>query len=641
MMLHSIRERAKGWFAWVIVILISIPFALWGIGSYITPDANPAIATVDDIKISSYEFQNALQREQQQIQSQSRKMDEGFLKQAVLDRLINNKALLSHLISEGYTTSRATVNQQILSDNNFQDPNTGQFSEQIFKQLLQRMGLSFESYKKLLANDLLTQQYTNGISQTAWINQQEVDSVVALLKQKRDISYITISTKMFAESIHPSDEEVSSFYEENKQKYEVSEKVKVDYIELSRKEIAKTIDISEDDIEASYNNSIAKFTIPEQRQASHILISFNKDDDDEKKAKAKELIDSLHKKLQDGEDFATLAKEYSKDPGSAQNGGDLGYFNKGDMVPEFEEVSYSLKIDAISEPFESPFGFHIIKLTAIRAAQVKPLDEVRQQIISDLQYDHAEKEYFEKSELLQTIAYEQPDSLEPAASEVGAQILISPLLAKSGGEELFSNKKLISAIFDEQILETGNNSDLIEVGNDHVVVVRINEKIPEFIKPLEQVKQEIVKTLIIKEANDKALDLANSLSKLLAEQQDIKQQLSDNKLEIVDEGLIDRNNLQIAPQILQKAFTLPRVKDKPESIAFMMRDNSGEDNKAVVLLLKAVENGISDDKEFRAMVANGLKQSRGSLYANMAIKQARSNARVEINKERLVNQDDL
>ncbi len=640
-MLHSIRERAKGWFAWVIVILISIPFALWGIGSYITPDANPAVATVDQTKISTYEFQNALQREQQQLQSQSRELDENLLKQKVVDRLINNKALLNHLRSEGYITSQATLNQQILADTSFQDPKTGKFSQAIFTQLIQRMGLSYEGFQQRLGDDLLAQQYTNGITQSAWVNESEIDSIVALLKQKRDISYILIDADKFAESSKPSDEDVKNYYENNKERYEVAERVKVAYLEVSRKEIAKTIAISDELINQTYEESLAKFTSPEQRKASHILIPFSKDAEDSVKAVAKEKVDDLHKKLTSGEDFSALAKEFSKDPGSAKNGGDLGYFNKGDMVPEFEEVSYSLKVDDISEPFESPFGFHIIKLTGIKAAKVKPLDKVKQSIISDLQYDQAEKIYFETTESLQTIAYEQPDSLEPAANELELKIKVSPLIAKSGGEGIFSQKKLIATIYDEQVLEAGNNSELIEVGNDHVVVVRISEKVPAFIKPLEEVKEKIVKSLAVKGANDKALALANSLNQALTEQQDIKQQLDDNKLERVDQGFIDRNDLLLDQQMIQKAFTMSRVKDKSESIAFMMNGEFGASSKAVVLVLNKVKNGTSEDKKFREMVANGLRQSRGTMFANMAIIQARKNAKIKINKERLISQDDL
>jgi len=454
-MLHSIREKAKGWFAWVIVILISVPFALWGIGSYITPDANPPVAMVDQTKISTYEFQNALQREQQQLESKSQNVDEKFLKQNILDRLINSKSLLNHLNSAGYMTSRSTLNAQILGDQNFQDPKTGKFSEKIFQQMLQRMGLGFESYERQLANDLLIQQYTNGLTKAAWISQTEINAVVALLKQKRDISYILIDSQKFAGTIKATDEEINTYYQANKESYEVPEKVKVAYLEVSREQIAKTIDISDDEVKELYDDNQIKYTDPEQRQASHILIPVNKDGDAESKKKARDKIEQLYKQLQSGEDFSELAEQYSKDPGSAKKGGDLGYFGKGVMVPEFEKMAFSLAINAIGEPIESPFGFHIIKLTAIKEAQIKPLSEVKQKIVTDLQYDKAEEIYYQKSESLQTIAYEQPDSLEPAANEINMAILQSPFISKNTGSGIFADKKLQLAIFDEQVLETG------------------------------------------------------------------------------------------------------------------------------------------------------------------------------------------
>jgi peptidyl-prolyl cis-trans isomerase D len=634
MMLHSIREKAKGWFAWVIVILISVPFALWGVGSYITPDANPAVAMVDQSKISSYEFQNALQREQQQLESKSQNVDEKFLKQNILDRLINSKSLLNHLTSAGYMTSRSTLNGQVLGDKNFQDPKTGQFSEKIFKQMLQRMGLAFESYEKQLADDLLIQQYTNGITKAAWVSQTEINAVVALLKQKRDISYILIDSQKFADTINPIDEEINSYYQANKESYEVPEKVKVAYLEISREQIAKTIDISDDEVKQLYDDNQIKYTDPEQRQASHILIPLNKDGGAESKKKAQEKIDQLYKQLQSGEDFAELATQYSKDPGSAKKGGDLGYFGKGVMVPEFEKMAFSLTVNAIGEPIESPFGFHIIKLTAIKEAQIKPLSDVKQKIITDLQYDKAEEIYYQKSELLQTIAYEQPDSLEPAANEINMTISHSPFISKTVGVGIFANKKLQSTIFEEQVLEAGNNSDLVTIGKDHVVVVRVIERVPASIKPLSEVKEAIIKTLINQAANAKALDIANTLSKAISEQQDINDLLIANQLEKIDQGLIDRNDFVTPREIVQKAFSMPRVKEIAGSSAFMISDKA-----AAVVIVKQVENGSSEDEEFVKTVENGLKQARGSLYANMAIMQARKNATVEINQERLTGEE--
>ncbi len=305
------------------------------------------------------------------------------------------------------------------------------------------------------------------------------------------------------------------------------------------------------------------------------------------------------------------------------------------MVPEFETVTYGLKIDEVSEPFESPFGFHIIKLTAIEEEKVKPFADVKAKILTGIQYDKAEKSYYETTELLQTIAYEQPDSLEPAASETGLNVEESALFSKSGGKGIFANKKLISTIFNEQVLESGNNSDLVEVANDHTVVVRIAERVPASIKPLEDVREDIVTILTDKGAIDKALALAESLTKALTDNQDIKQQLDDNKLEITDKGLVERDDFTIDRVLLQKAFSLPRVKDKPESAAFMMSAK-----KAVALIVKKVENGSSDDKEFVKMITANLKQSRGSLYANMAIMQARTSSKIEINEDRLYRSEE-
>jgi len=625
MMLHFIREKAKGWFAWAIVILISIPFALWGVNSYITPDSNPAVATVGESQITTYEFQNAVQNEQQQSQGQG---NERQIKSVVLERLINNYALLNLLTESGYTVSKSQLDQQIVADPNFVDPDTGKFSEQVFRQILSRMGMNLERYRNSLTKDILIEQYLQGIQQSAIITDAEIEQVMKLVKQKRDISYVEIKSDGFKETIQPTDEQILEHYQTHQVEFEVPETVQLEYLQVSRDTLAKAIEVDETEIQKYYEENNQNYTSDEERQASHILISFKADDSDEIKEKAKQEIEGIHKRLKEGEDFATLAKEFSKDPGSATNGGDLGYFKKGDMVPEFEEKAFGTAVNDITEPFESPFGYHIIMVTAIKDSQVKPLTEVKQEIISKIQFDKAEKPYYEKSEALETIAYEQPDSLEPAAIEIDLKVEKSPFISRNGGEDIFANPKLLEKAFSEQVLETGTNSDVVDLGNDNVVVVRLSERVPASIKPLEQVTDTIKDILIQKMATERAIELADSLLKTFNEGNGIDEQLKQNNLEMIDKGLIERADKETPRSITQKAFTMPRVTDKPLAETVKVPGNN-----AALIIVKAVEDGKNDDEQYAQTIRSIMERSRGQLFGNLGVMQARAETSIERNEK--------
>jgi len=630
MMLHLIRERAKGWFAWAIVILISIPFALWGVNSYITPDSNPAVATVGNNKVTTYEFQNAVQNEQQRTQSQG---DDNQLKQVVLERLINNYALLNQLTESGYVVSKNQLNQQIIADPNFVDPETGQFSEKVLGQVLSRMGMTLDSYRTNLTKDVLIEQYLQGIQQSAIITDAEVEQVMKLVKQKRDISYVIVDSENFKESIQPSAEQINEHYQAHQIDFEVPETVELEYLHISREELAKSIEVSDEDIDKYYQENSQTYSSDEERQASHILISFKADDSDDVKEKAKQQIEDIHKRLVAGEDFAQLASEFSKDPGSAKNGGDLGYFKKGAMVPEFEEKTFSTDINQITEPFESPFGYHIIKVTGIKESKTKPLSEVKDEIIKKIQFDLAERPYFEKTEALETIAYEQPDSLEPAAIETGLKVQKSPFISRKGGEGIFANPKLLEKIFSDQVLEAGNNSEMVDLGNDNVVVVRLSERVPASIKPLDSVSDTISQILVQKMASEKAMELAKSLEKAFNSGEALDELIAKNNLKMVNKGLVERSDKDTPRAITQKAFTMPRVTDKALANTVKMPGNN-----AAMIIVKAVEDGKNDDAEYAKTIRSIMERSRGQLFGNLGVMQARADTKVEIDQKLLTGE---
>jgi len=625
MLLHSIRERATGWFAWVIVILISIPFALWGINSYITPDSNPAVANVGDYKVTVQEFQNAVQNESQKLKGQ---VDDALIKQIVLERLINNRAMINYLSGSGLNISKAQIDAQIRNDENFQLD--GKFSEDLYNRYLPS-AYSKSNYRNSVATQLLLQQFSDGVVQSSIVTEQEVKRIIQLIKQKRDISYVTINTDDYKDAVTVSDEEISNYYQNFQDQFQNPEQVKLAYIEISREDVAKTIDISDEQVEKYYQDNLSEYTQPERRKASHILFTFPVDANDESKSKVQAEAQAVLDNIKSGADFAEMAKIHSKDPGSAENGGDLGFFGTGEMVPAFEASAFSLKPGDVSELIESPFGYHIIKLIAVEGGESKPLDEVKETIITTLQFDQAENAYFEKQETMQTMAYEQPDSLESVAAELGLTIKQSELFSQAGGEGIFSNSKLLNAAFSEAVLEEGNNSDLIELGDDHVTVIRVIERIPANIKPLDEVKDSIALRLKSDAMIGKAQSKADEIVKEMQAGQSMTDVAQAHSLKVENTGLVDRQAVNVPPGIMMKAFTMPR--DSKYATTKTLAGN------IAILAINSIEDGDTGDKELFDSIKAALIQNKGNQNTALSVLQIRSESNIKINSQ-LLNEEE-
>lgn len=354
-MLHFIRERAQGWLAWFIVGLISIPFALWGINSYIGGPSEVAVATINDESITQAEFQQAMQQYRERMRSMlgeefDPELFDGIeIKRSVLNGLIEQKLLLSSSHSLGQTISDTALSEIIQSTPAFQ--RDGRFDNEHYGLVLARVGLSPARYEAQLRNDMLNQELINNIQQTSVVTTANLDSVVMLEKQTRDIAYGVISAQEQSAKVTVADDDVKSYFDEHQDNYLAPERVVVDYIELSIDQLKNDVVIDDETLKQFYADNQDQFTGPVQRRVSHILI--------EESDEALTTITAVKQRLDNGEDFAELAKELSQDSGSAQQGGDLEFIQRGQMDTAFEEAAFALEsIGDVSEPVETEFGYH-------------------------------------------------------------------------------------------------------------------------------------------------------------------------------------------------------------------------------------------------------------------------------------------
>jgi peptidyl-prolyl cis-trans isomerase D len=498
-MLQVIRDKAQGWIAWAIVILISIPFALWGIQSYLGIGSEPIAATVNGSDIPQRTLDNQYQRFRQQLRDQlgaayrPEFFDDTRMRKEVLNRLIKEELLQQTSHSMGLRAGSAMIQSSILSMPTFHKD--GRFDQQTYERALRLQGLTSPGFEDRVRKALVAEQLSQAVQAASFITQQEFDARQRLMKQTREFTYFVLPTSDFKLSDELSDDEIKAYYEANQSAFISPEKVKVEYLLLDAETAGGTIDVDEELLRGYYDKNQDEFGLPEQRKASHILIQVDANAEQAAEDEAKAKIDALAEKLRNGESFEELAKQNSQDPASAASGGDLGFFGKGVMDPAFETAVFALQEGEVSEPVRTSFGFHLIKLTGIKDGSVKPFDEVRAEVETAYRKHEGERRYFEMAEQLADLSYEDPDSLEPSATALKLNLQQSDWVTREKGTGVFANPKVRAAAFSEDVLQAHNNSELIEIDGTSSVVLRVLEHQESSVQPMNEVKDQITETL--------------------------------------------------------------------------------------------------------------------------------------------------
>ncbi|HEY9148480.1 MAG TPA: peptidylprolyl isomerase, partial [Gammaproteobacteria bacterium] len=344
---------------------------------------------------------------------------------------------------------------------------------------------------------------------------------------------------------------------------------------------------------------------------------------------AKERAQALLERLRQGEDFAELAKSESQDPGSAPQGGDLGFFGRGDMVPEFEEAAFALEGEgALSEVVQSPFGFHIIKLTAVRGGEVKPFDEVKEKILADVRLEQASQQFYDMAEQLANLTYEHPDSLQLASEELQLPVKSSDYFTREGGEGIAANPKVTAAAFSDDVLIRGNNSETVELGRNHLVVLRINDHRPEAAQPLQEVREAIFNHLKREKARIAAQALAEELLQKLRAGEAPQDLAAAAEVSWHEGRTLGRDDDAMDRNLLEQAFRLPAPEQEATSSSVVAM---GSGDQAVVVLYDVVDGdpAAASDEE-REQMRNQLLQAETSAVSEALMSGVRSRMDITI-----------
>jgi peptidyl-prolyl cis-trans isomerase D len=509
--------------------LITLPFAFWGVESYVrNADSGAGVATVGGSTISQPELQGAMREQQDRMRAQlGGKLDPAMfetpqMRRAVLDSLITQKVLAQQAQKAKLTIGNEQLAQFIAGVPSLQE--NGRFSKARYEAVVAAQGMSTEMFEARLRQDMAMQQLMLPVSDAGIGSQTAASRWTAIQLEQREIAQVLLMPDAFAGQVKLAADAVQKYYDINRKQFELPDQLRAEFLVLSRDALVAQTVVSEDEIKAYYQSHSDRYRAGETRRASHILIQVAKNateaDTKVAKAKADELLAKL--KTSPG-DFAKLARENSQDTISAAKGGDLDWFGRGAMVKAFEEAAFALKEGQTSELVRSDFGFHIIRLTGVRPEQVKPIAEVKAEIAAEIKRETGMKKYSETAEAFGNMVYEQADSLKPAAEKWKLEARQTQWLAR--GAKLpppFDNKKLLDAVFGDDAVKNKRNTEAVEVAPGTLVSARVLEYKPAALQSLETVKGDIEKRLIRDEAAKLAVKDGEEKLALLAKGEAVK-----------------------------------------------------------------------------------------------------------------------
>ncbi len=593
-MLENIREKSQGVVAKTILGLIILTFAVAGIGNY-SNSADTSVAEVNGQKITKNAFDKAYQNQRGRMEQQFGQMFETLsadatymanFRNGVLDNLINETLIDQSTVNLAIRISDERLKKTIREMPEFQVD--GIFDNNRYLAIINQAGFYQSSdFRDYLRVEMTRRQLSQGLVSSEFNLPYQEEMFNALQNQKRDIRFATISAEQFKTTSEVSDEEINNYYLANQTRFENQEQVKVDYLVLDVNEIAKSIEVSDEELNQYYQDNIDNYRQAEQRRVSHILIEFA---DDESAAKTS--IEALLARINQGEDFATLAKEHSTDTFSGENGGDLEWIEFGVMDPTFDESAFALtEVGSVSGIVKSEFGFHIIKLTELKAEQTKAFSEVSEELQAKVSNEKAQDKFFALQQEMAQISFEFPDSLDDAAEAVNVSIQTSAWLTRGGNVLPFNNPQVIETIFSDLVLTDNVNSDVIEVNDNLAIVVRLNEYQAAEVKPQTEVSEQITTTLVAQKATAKALATADELLTQFKAGTDITEALTAVNSSFVVKPAIARFGGDIDQSITKEAFVLPHPSEGNVSAATVTLTNG---DLALVEVQAVVESAISE-----------------------------------------------
>ena len=614
-MLGAIRNKSKGWVAYLIVGLITVPFALFGIQDYASRSANTSIAKVDgediDINIYYQELNTQQRNLQQQLGAAYTQEIDNTLKQTLLDSLINEKLIENYANSLDIVTlddevkSVIEMNQAFLVD--------GEFSQERYIQLLRLNSYTPAGYGIAQSKSLNREQIKRNLSGSAFMSSTQIEQLNDLAAQEREVSYIALNTENYVDQVSVSESQISDYFNENRSNFIEGRKVKVDFVELTLDSMEEPEQPTESDLRNLYDENADLYTNPERRRAQHILIE------------SEDLANELLSQIKKGADFAELAKANSEDTSSSEEGGDLGFFEKELMGAEFDEVAFAMNIGDVSDVVETDYGFfHIIKLTDIEPETIQSFEMVEDRLVSLYIKNAKEKSLFGSLEEFMNLSYEE--SLDMVADQFALEVQSSDYFSEGSTQY---DPKFVTSAFSSAVIDEGLNSEVMEISPEKFVVLALSDLQSERERDLNEVEGQIEAALKSAAAKEIIDNLAENIASALTsgDEQTANQIISDNNLEWVNQGWITRaSNLPF--DLSSLSYTLTKPKDGRHTYS------AESANRLISLVIDLSGVRVPEGDEDTGISALYLSQENNEMFISL-INQLRENAEIKVFTELL------
>jgi len=661
MVLQAMRERLTGLIAIFIFGILIIPFAFVGVNSYFRSDSVNSVARVNDVDISVNEFSQSFQNYRRRMQSimgdqfDAEQFDQPVIRRQFLDSLIDQELLKQVSAEAGLSVDDETLAQAIRNINAFQVD--GVFNADVYQQRLASQGKSPQSFENEMRAELILDQFPGTISASSIATDRELQEFVKLQEQQRTFKLVMLAAEegdngpesadsgnegeagrsgpaaSGDETAEPEEADIVAWYESHQELYRSPEQVTIEYLELDAASMDTDIAPDEEQLRARFEEQKNRFVTPEARLASHILIEVDADADEATIETARQIAEGLAERARSGEDFAELAKEYSQDAGSAAQGGDLGWVEPGFMVDAFEDGLYALTMEhPISDPVRTGFGWHVIELRDIRPAEGMSFEEARDIILQEYIQEMQERKFIEQADRLVDLIYEDPTTLNSAAEVLGLKVQEAGPFGRAGGEGIAANPAVVSAAFSDLVLQQGTVSDPVDLGDNHIVMLRVKQYFPEDLLPLSDVRDKVIASVRHERAMEKASGRANGLLKQLQDGAEIAAIAEADNLQVRSMEGVRRTSSDLPANLVAQVFKLvPPNGEKPVLAVLPLSDGY-----AVVQLEQVVDGDVSQldletVRNYRARIANAAANTETIGFIQMLRKQSE----IEVFEDRL------
>ena len=612
-MLAMIRDKATGWIAGVIVGLLVISFAFWGVSFYSGQAGEINVAKVNDADIPYRSFQRSfaqLRKQMQSVLGDSLSLEEeSLIKNQTVEKLIESE-LINQLVIDTKLNITSDKLIEAIKNIEFFRGEEG-FDRAKYERSINSIGMPSTIFEAQLRMDLLSEQLQAGFSETTFVLKPELDNILRLESQSRDITFTILGLPSFIEDGEISESDIQAYYQANPVLFRSDPQTKIEYLELSVKELAKNIESDEEILRNFYNDNKADYDIVEQRSVSKLFVNTGEKAPDEIIAKAKTIITSALEQVNNGDDFEEIVERAPEEKEVILEFSEHSFMSKGIMDKELDEFLFNSEEGATSEIIETKNGFNIIKVVEIRGGPENKFEKYAKEVEEDYKTKQAELQFFELSDQLATKAYENSDNLEIAAEAIDKEIIETDYFTRDNDlEGLLSKPAIIQKSFDPELINSGNNSDVIELSDNHIIVLRVLDYKEAYTRPLEEVSTEVIASIRLKLATDKINEVADAIVAELKSGVSPEEITSYSGIEWTSAEKVKRDDVSVNRAILRSTFEVGKPSaDKP----VITSQNLGSGDYAIIIVSNAYdeisevneEQKKSTDLKLRRLLSTG------------------------------------